>query len=160
MAKRDALTGLRNRAGLSKHLSQCGIKLREEKTPFCIIFIHIDFFKQVNDTHGHNTGDDTLVAFSQTIYNNIRIADKLGRWDGEEFILICKDSELKSAINMAEKLRLVIEAKTFVNNLKITASFGVAQMKETESTRDFIERADQALYDAKASGRNQVKSSL
>jgi len=159
MSKRDALTGLRNRAGLSKHLSQCENALIEDQTPFSIIFIDIDFFKQVNDNHGHNIGDDILVYFSQTIYNNIRIGDKLGRWGGEEFILVCKDSTLKSAISIAEKLCAVIDKSTFVNDLKITASFGVAEMKVTESTRDFIARADQALYKAKSNGRNQVQTS-
>ncbi|MCP4325708.1 MAG: GGDEF domain-containing protein, partial [Alteromonadales bacterium] len=159
MAKRDALTGLRNRAGLSKHFSECGIAHTENNTPFCIVFIDIDFFKQVNDIHGHNTGDDVLVSFSQTIYNNIRIADKLGRWGGEEFILICKNCNLESAVAIAEKLCLIVEKKVFPENLKITASFGVAEMKTTESTREFIERADKALYTAKSSGRNQVQAS-
>ncbi|WP_022941266.1 GGDEF domain-containing protein [Psychromonas hadalis] len=159
MAKRDELTGLRNRAGLSKHFSECGLALTEKNKPFSIIFIDIDFFKLVNDVHGHNTGDDILISFAQAIYNNIRIADKLGRWGGEEFILICKNSGLESAVATAEKLCLIIEDKVFADNLKITASFGVAQMRSDESTRAFIERADKALYDAKANGRNQVQAS-
>lgn len=158
MAKRDALTGLRNRAGLSKHFSECTVALSDKQIPFSIIFIDIDFFKQVNDVHGHNIGDDILISFSQVIYSNIRIADKLGRWGGEEFILICKNSDLDNAMTLAEKLCCMIEQQTFVNDLKITASFGVAEKQITESTRDFIERADQALYKAKSSGRNQVQA--
>ena len=91
------------------------------------------------------------------IYNNIRIEDKLGRWGGEEFILICKNSRLESGIATAEKLRKAIEKSEFANDLKITASFGVAEMKVTESTREFIDRADRALYKAKSNGRNQVQ---
>lgn len=159
MAKRDSLTGLRNRAGLSKHFSECGQALIEKKTPFSIVFIDIDFFKKFNDTHGHNIGDEILTGFAQVIYNNIRIADKLGRWGGEEFILICKNSCLKDAIINAEKLCNIVEDTAFINDLRVTASFGVAEMKRDETTKEFIERADKALYAAKTNGRNQVQAS-
>lgn len=157
-SKRDSLTGLRNRAGLSGHFSECNGALIEDEIAFSIVFIDIDFFKKVNDTYGHTVGDDILITFAKVIYNNIRITDKLGRWGGEEFILICKNSGLESAVRTAEKLCLIIENQTFPGNLKITASFGVAEMKTKESTREFIERADQALYKAKSEGRNQVQA--
>ncbi len=159
MAKRDALTGLRNRAGLSKHIVECELELTENQVPFSIIFIDIDFFKQVNDNYGHAVGDDILVSFAQVIYNNIRIADKLGRWGGEEFILICKNSQLEPSAVIAEKICQIIEKHTFPENIKLTASFGVAQMEIAESTRDFFDRADKALYAAKNNGRNQVQVS-
>lgn len=157
ISKRDTLTNLRNRTGLRKHFSECSIALIEKQIPFSIIFIDIDFFKEVNDIYGHNMGDDVLVCFSQLIYNNIRIEDKLGRWGGEEFILICKNSKLTSAIAAAEKLCHVVGNNLFAENLKITASFGVAEKKLAESTKEFIERADKALYKAKSNGRNQVQ---
>ncbi|PKF63368.1 hypothetical protein CW745_00490 [Psychromonas sp. psych-6C06] len=159
MSKRDSLTGLRNRAGLSNHFSECSNQLTTNQVPFSIVFIDIDFFKKINDVHGHNRGDDILVAFAQTIHSNIRIADRLGRWGGEEFILICKNSNLARAVATAEKLCAIIESQTFPGDLKITASFGVAEMKEGEATTAFIDRADQALYQAKSNGRNQVQAS-
>ena len=158
IAKRDALTNLRNRAGLDKHFSECSLALIEKQVPFSIIFIDIDFFKQINDIHGHNMGDDILVSFSQLLHKNIRIEDKLARWGGEEFMLICKNSRLANATASAENLCRFIEKSTFANNLKITASFGVAEMRPTESITQFIERADKALYKAKSNGRNQVQS--
>lgn len=160
MAKRDKLTGLRNRIGLSSHLVSCENKLIELNTPFCIIFIDIDFFKNVNDQHGHNTGDDVLVAFAQEIYQNIRIADKLARWGGEEFILLCKKTSLDQAAKIAEKICRKVSEKKFVHNLRITASFGVAEMYQQESTKQFFDRADKALYKAKKMGRNQVQMAI
>ncbi|GLS91949.1 GGDEF domain-containing protein [Psychromonas marina] len=160
MSKRDTLTGLRNRSGLSLHFTQCATDLLEQNTPFSIVFIDIDFFKNINDLYGHNRGDDILVTFAQIIHSNIRIADKLGRWGGEEFILICTNSTLNQANSIAEKLCRIIQQHLFGSDLQVTASFGVAEMYPDESVKDFIERADKALYKAKAEGRNQVQVSV
>lgn len=159
MIKRDGLTGLRNRIGLSQHLASCENELRECNTPFSIIFIDIDLFKNINDQYGHNVGDDILIEFAQEIYKNIRIDDKLARWGGEEFILLCKKTSLEQALIIAEKICLHLSDNVFSHNLRITASFGVAQMHPQENTKNFINRADQALYQAKKNGRNQAQAS-
>ena len=113
----------------------------------------------MNDTYGHNVGDQVLLAFAQTLSANTRTHDLLARWGGEEFVLACPDTTLDNASNLAEKLRRAIEISDWPKQLNITASFGVAQMLPQESPTDFIARADKALYVAKAQGRNCVRTS-
>lgn len=154
---RDPLTGVLNRDGLAP-VFQAG--LDSDTTPLLsLIFIDIDHFKKVNDTYGHNVGDQVLLAFAQTLSANTRTHDLLARWGGEEFVLACPDTTLDNASNLAEKLRRAIETSDWPKQLNITASFGVAQMLPQESPTDFIARADKALYVAKAQGRNCVRTS-
>ena len=154
---RDPLTGVLNRDGLAP-VFQAGLDL--DTTPLLsLIFIDIDHFKKVNDTYGHNVGDQVLLAFAQTLSANTRTHDLLARWGGEEFVLACPETTLENAANLAEKLRRAIETDDWPKQLKITASFGVAQMLPQESPTDFIARADKALYVAKAQGRNCVRTS-
>lgn len=154
---RDALTGVYNRGGIAhifeSHMhSQRGGKLS-------MIFIDIDYFKQVNDTHGHNTGDQVLIEFAQVLNKSTRGTDVLARWGGEEFVLICANTDLMKAAHLAEKLRTSIMEHTWPELIALTASFGVAEMQQ-ESPTDFIGRADKALYAAKTQGRNRVIISL
>lgn len=160
IAQHDPLTGLKNRAGLRTQFSISSKELIAHGTPFSIVFIDIDFFKKINDQFGHNKGDDILIAFAQVIHNNIRITDTFGRWGGEEFILICTNSTLNQTYLIAEKLCQMIQQHHFTDEFKITASFGVAEMNANESVKEFIERADKALYKAKSEGRNQVQISV
>lgn len=154
---RDPLTGVLNRDGLAP-VFQAGLDF--DTTPqLSLIFIDIDHFKKVNDTYGHNVGDQVLLAFAQTLSANTRTHDLLARWGGEEFVLACPDTTLDNASNLAEKLRRAIEISDWPKQLNITASFGVAQMLPQESPTDFIARADKALYVAKAQGRNCVRTS-
>lgn len=154
---RDPLTGVLNRDGLAPVFQQ---GLDSGTTPLLsLVFIDIDHFKKVNDSYGHNIGDQMLLAFAQMLSTNTRTHDLLARWGGEEFVLACPDTTLENAIDLAEKLRRTIEDAEWPKQLKITASFGVAQMIEGESPADFIARADKALYVAKAQGRNCVRSS-
>ncbi|WP_331344346.1 GGDEF domain-containing protein [Cellvibrio sp. UBA7661] len=154
---RDPLTGVFNRDGLAP-IFQLGFD--SDVTPLLsLIFIDIDHFKKVNDTYGHPIGDQVLLAFAQTLSANTRTHDLLARWGGEEFVLACPDTSLENALGLAEKLRRAIEESEWPKQLKLTASFGVAQMMEGESPTDFIARADKALYVAKAQGRNCVRAS-
>lgn len=154
---RDPLTGVLNRDGLAP-VFQAGLDF--DTTPLLsLIFIDIDHFKKVNDTYGHNIGDQVLLAFAQTLSANTRTHDLLARWGGEEFVLACPDTTLDNASNLAEKLRRAIETSDWPKQLNITASFGVAQLLPQESPTDFIARADKALYVAKAQGRNCVRAS-
>lgn len=149
---RDPLTGVLNREGLAPVFQQ--------PTPLLsLMFIDIDHFKKINDLHGHNVGDQVLCAFAQALSNNTRTHDLLARWGGEEFVLACPETNLDSALGLAEKLRRCIEESEWPHALKLTASFGVAQQMEGESPADFIGRADKALYVAKTQGRNCVSKS-
>jgi len=154
---RDPLTGVLNRDGLAPVFNQ-----RWDADSYqllSLIFIDIDLFKKINDTYGHNVGDQVLLAFAQVLSENTRTHDLLARWGGEEFVLACPDTTLENACGLAEKLRRCIEENDWPKALQVTASFGVAQMLKGESPTDFIARADKALYVAKAQGRNCVRTS-
>ena len=153
---RDPLTGVFNRDGLSPVFNEL-----HDDTPaqLSLIFIDIDHFKNINDAYGHNLGDQVLQVFAQTLSENTRTQDLLARWGGEEFVLACPDTTLENACGLAEKLRRCISEHEWPKGLKITASFGVAQLMDQESPTDFIARADKALYVAKAQGRNCVRAS-
>lgn len=147
-AERDPLTGALNRAG-------CEAIFTSEIKMLSIIFIDIDHFKPINDYHGHGVGDEILVEFVRRISENCRSTDFLARWGGEEFILICPNTQLEEAHELAESLRVMLSEHTWTQSISLTASFGVAQ-KGDEPLDQFIERADQALYAAKTRGRNRV----
>jgi len=154
---RDPLTGVLNRDGLAPVFKH---NWSADYTPLLsLIFIDIDHFKKINDTYGHNIGDQVLLAFAQTLSENTRTQDLLARWGGEEFVLACPETALENALGLAEKLRRAIEKSEWPKNLQVTASFGVAQLLPEESPTEFIARADKALYAAKAQGRNCVRSS-
>ncbi|GGO68182.1 GGDEF domain-containing protein [Bowmanella pacifica] len=147
-AERDPLTGALNRAGIEKIFTK-------ELEVLSLMFIDIDHFKSINDNHGHAVGDDILREFSKLISQNCRFTDFLARWGGEEFLLVCPNTALEDAYDLAQALRKLISDHQWANNIRLTASFGVAQ-QGNESPTAFIERADKALYDAKVRGRNQV----
>lgn len=149
-ASNDILTGALNRAGLRK----CFDKLTpSDLQKLSIIFLDIDHFKKINDNHGHNLGDVILKQFVAEINGACRTTDVLARWGGEEFLLICPETPLKQAMDVAEKIRLTIESSHWPKNITLTCSLGVAQMYD-EDLNTFIERADKALYCAKNNGRN------
>ncbi|WP_168172378.1 GGDEF domain-containing protein [Cellvibrio sp. PSBB023] len=152
---RDPLTGVLNRDGIAPVFEHAWDSHNHQQ--LSLIFIDIDNFKKINDDHGHNRGDEVLRLFAQVLVENTRAQDFLARWGGEEFVLACPDTNVKNATALAEKLRLAIQHTSWPQGLSITASFGVAQMHAHESPTDFIARADQALYEAKAQGRNGVR---
>lgn len=154
---RDPLTGVLNRDGLAPLFKQSWEA--DSTALLSLILIDIDHFKKINDTCGHNIGDQVLLAFAQVLSANTRTHDLLARWGGEEFVLACPDTTLENACGLAEKLRHCVEENDWPKALQVTASFGVAQMLPQESPTDFIARADKALYAAKAQGRNCVRSS-
>jgi len=154
---RDPLTGVLNRDGLAPVFNQSWSA--DSTHLLSLIFIDIDHFKKINDTYGHNVGDQVLLVFAQVLSANTRTHDLLARWGGEEFVLACPDTTLDNACGLAEKLRRCIEENDWPKGLQVTASFGVAQILPQESPTDFIARADRALYVAKAQGRNCVRTS-
>ncbi|MCU7835152.1 MAG: transporter substrate-binding domain-containing protein [gamma proteobacterium symbiont of Taylorina sp.] len=152
----DHLTRLYNRIKLDEVLQYEIKRANRLSSPFAIIILDIDFFKQVNDTYGHNIGDQILVELSQTLTNNLREIDILGRWGGEEFLIICPNTAQEGAMTLAENLRKSIEFHEFPEVKHKTASFGVAVFQKKDTAEIIIERADIALYKAKTSGRNMV----
>jgi len=159
----DALTKVYNRGAIEKLAEKDINRAKREDSHLSIILMDIDFFKQVNDKYGHQTGDVVLQEFSRRLTEHLRPYDNVGRYGGEEFILLLPQTDKKTALVIAEKLRDVIYQPVFnletQLSIAITASFGVASQKgKAVSWLDLVEQADQAMYHAKNSGRNQVKS--
>lgn len=156
----DKLTQVYNRVKLDEILEQQEHLFQRYQQKFSVIIIDIDFFKAVNDQFGHQAGDTILKEFSKLIESNIRTTDILGRWGGEEFMLISPKTDSKNAYIQAEKLRNIVENFSFSHMGSLTASFGVAEYhKKTDSIKDLIALADKALYKAKKDGRNRVVQS-
>ena len=155
----DALTQLINKMESESRLQAEAQRAQRYKRPLSFIFADIDYFKKVNDTYGHLAGDDVLKQFAKILKSNVRSTDIVGRFGGEEFVIICPESNHESAYKIAEKLRLAVESFNFPGIHKLTSSFGVSSLKmdEEEHINDLIKRADDALYQAKENGRNQVK---
>lgn len=150
----DALTNAFNRHGIEQIIESLEIRLNSTS----IIMFDIDHFKRINDRRGHDTGDRVLQKLSELVLKSTRTSDKLGRWGGEEFILICPNTSVGMAMALAEKLRIIIFDNVFEpeNPIAVTASFGVAAVRPNEAFTSAFKRADEALYSAKALGRNCV----
>jgi diguanylate cyclase (GGDEF)-like protein len=121
------------------------------------VLFDVDHFKVVNDTYGHQIGDEVLVRLSLLISSASRGVDLLARWGGEEFVILATGTDGSMASQFAEKLRAVVERAEFGVAGSVTCSFGVAEYAEGDSARTFVARADSALYKAKANGRNRVE---
>jgi len=149
----DSLTRVLNREGLRAFLMSPDA-LRPG--PMSIIFTDIDHFKRINDTHGHAVGDIVLKNFAQMITSTVRSADRVARWGGEEFLIVCMNTTAQQAMTLAEKLREHMGVQAWPAGLTVTASFGVAEHLPAEDIGEVIERADAGLYAAKRAGRNRV----
>jgi diguanylate cyclase (GGDEF)-like protein len=156
-AHSDPLTGALNRQGLREAL----VKQWQSPTPLAetasVIFIDLDYFKKINDLHGHPVGDEVLRRFAAMVQAEIRTTDKLVRWGGEEFLIICPATTAYQAMMLAEKLRLGMGHQLWPSRLDVTASFGVTALVNGEDLGEGIKRADAALYRAKANGRDRVE---
>lgn len=153
----DSLTQLVNRIRLDRVLDEQIELANRYQTPFAIILLDVDHFKQVNDTYGHLVGDDVLVRLAQILMTNTRSVDVVGRWGGEEFLIIAPNTGIDEAANFAEKLRLVLAGTEFPVVGYKTGSFGVTAFVPGDNLGTLVARADAALYIAKKAGRNQVK---
>ncbi|MCK5825672.1 MAG: diguanylate cyclase [Desulfuromusa sp.] len=157
VATTDRLTGLYNRAKIDETLVLELSRSQRFARPFALIILDIDFFKDVNDKHGHQTGDQVLIAFSQLLQKRVRDVDTLGRWGGEEFLITCPDTNHSGVLKLAETLRTTIEKCEFPTAGRKTASFGVTIWQPEDNPITIIARADKALYAAKHNGRNRVE---
>jgi diguanylate cyclase (GGDEF)-like protein len=153
----DRLTGLYNRLKLDQILDEEYARSLRYGSGFGIALIDVDKFKSVNDTYGHQVGDQVLIAFANVLSQNLRGIDVVGRWGGEEFLLICRATDLYGTIATAEKLRQAVADHVFRTIGTRTASFGVAAYQPGDIIVDIIARADTALYRAKENGRNRLE---
>ena len=161
LAIRDELTGSHNRRHLIKLIEGEKDRTARLGSLFCLCLLDIDFFKRINDTYGHNAGDTVLKTFAATVQRQIRESDSFGRYGGEEFLLMLPQTSLDEAIVLTERVRVSIEKMVFpdiARELKVTVSIGVAEFCFGESIGQTVARADEALYQAKSSGRNRVVS--
>lgn len=152
----DQLTGLNNRFKLDNALENELSRYARFQHPFGIILMDIDHFKDVNDSYGHATGDKILVCIASLLQFNIRKTDILGRWGGEEFLIICPEIDIEGMEKLAEKLRQVIESYDFPEAHSVTMSFGVSSYRKGDELTHLFKRSDDALYQAKNNGRNRV----
>ena len=152
----DPLTGVGNRRRFN-HLieSEIGRYYRHGMTPFSVLLLDIDHFKQINDTHGHLAGDNVLKKLSARIFDMLRTSDEISRWGGEEFAVMLPTANLGNSAALAERIRTDIARMDF-DGLNVTISIGAAEYCRGESMEDLMRRADQALYAAKQGGRNRV----
>jgi len=162
MALTDSLTGLFNRRYLLAHLRRSLDRILENRRPLSIIIFDMDKLKQVNDTYGHQTGDRMLILVAKTAASQIRSLDALARYGGDEFVILLPHTNLQMAASIAERIRFnlaALQIPTERGPLQVTLSIGVADLRTNppdQSVEQVVQRADQALYSAKQSGRNQV----
>ena len=154
LAQTDALTGTSNRSKLENELKVQFEHYRRYGRMFSVILIDIDHFKKINDTYGHNMGDNVLCQIATVLKNNTRSTDSVGRWGGEEFLIICSETTKEDALKLAEILRSNISQLQIEGLPSITASFGVSEINKGHMIHELIAEADIALYHSKASGRN------
>ncbi len=156
LATTDQLTQVPNRYRLNLDIQRTLISARRFEEDLCMILFDIDHFKEINDHYGHQVGDKVLITVSQTMQTMIREVDILGRWGGEEFLLICPKTDLLGACKLANKIRTQIQYLKLEEGTSVTLSAGVAQFDLKEDFEHLLKRLDDALYFAKNSGRNQV----
>ncbi len=165
-SQRDKLTDVKNRIGFHSDFDSqympyltTPVPEEEQKPMLSIIMCDIDFFKKVNDTYGHNAGDEVLRSVAKTLEKSVRAGDNVYRWGGEEFIIMLKGADVDIAAGVAERIRGKIEATPVYfahTEIRITMSFGCAQASPELTVEQNIETADERLYRAKETGRNRV----
>lgn len=159
MAVRDQLTGLYNRFKLIEVLEYELEQSRRYDTPFSVILLDVDDFKQINDRLGHNEGDKVLSGIAEATQAQVRSADTLGRWGGEEFLAILPKTDVAGAILVAEKICHAVASAEFSISEPVTVSIGISVYRKEDTTIDtLIGRADQAMYTAKSNGKNCVRT--
>lgn len=156
LATTDGLTGVANRQHIDSVLEDQRLSALRYDRFLSVVLLDIDTFKRIYDTFGHSVGDVVLKEMAALIGSMIRETDYFGRYGGEEFLLVLPETNLTDAQLVAEKIRQAVEEHPFPKVKSVTSSFGVACLKADESLRDFVHRADEALYASKSGGRNRV----
>jgi diguanylate cyclase len=161
LAELDELTGAYNRRCIMRMLGEEVARARRNGAPCSIALIDLDWFKRINDAFGHPVGDEVLRTFTITMFANIREFDRFGRYGGEEFLLVLPDTSTDGAAQILERLREIIadlDWSAFSPGMRVTISAGVTTLRPGETEDTFLARADGALYEAKARGRNRIAS--
>jgi diguanylate cyclase (GGDEF)-like protein len=151
LAMTDPLTGLRNRRSMQQQLSALGSLHRRHGTPLSALLLDVDHFKRVNDEHGHEEGDRVLRSVAERVAGRVRAEDVAGRWGGEEFLVLTPGADAAAALRLAEDLRVCVAESG------CTVSIGVAGLRDGMTPGDLVREADDAMYDAKAAGRDTVR---
>jgi diguanylate cyclase (GGDEF)-like protein len=158
-ATHDHLTGVWNRAAILDTLKRESDRSQREESPLSVIMVDLDHFKQINDRWGHQTGDEVLREVTKRLQSVLRPYDTLGRYGGEEFVVVAPGCDRNSSLKLAERLRGTVNAKpvlTPASSLPVTLSLGVASLSKGLSSESLLQRADEALYGAKRAGRNRT----
>lgn len=156
LAETDALTGLPNRNALNPSFSLDILRAQRYDRPLSAILLDIDHFKAVNDDFGHLSGDRVLESFARLLRDCVREVDTLCRWGGEEFLVICHETDLEQARQLAERILERVRRHAFPCPRPLTVSAGVATVMRGDTTSSLMQRADESLYDAKRHGRDRV----
>ena len=164
-ANTDGLTGVKNRKALDEHLRSLVERNRVTRAPFSLLMMDLDDFKQLNDIFGHTVGDRMLLAFAKKCSTAIRSGDFLARYGGEEFMLILPGASLRNATKKAKQLCKIIASARYAADdspradvVSVTVSIGVSTYQQGDTAKSLVDRADQCLYQAKATGKNRVVS--
>jgi len=159
LARRDALTGLQNRKSANERLRMEFLRLKRSGHPYAVLFMDVDWFKEVNDTHGHEAGDQVLRHMATVLTSSLRATDFVARYGGEEFLALLSETTREGALRIAEVVRRTVADQPFPVVGQVTVSIGVAMAHgEDEDEERAVRRADTALYQAKEDGRNAVRS--
>jgi diguanylate cyclase (GGDEF)-like protein len=156
LSERDQLTGCYNRRKIKEDLLREVSRSKRYGHIFSAIMLDIDCFKEINDEFGHNVGDRVLVEISEVIRNTVRACDIVGRWGGDEFVVLCPETNRDGTYFLADKLRKRIEGNKFGIVGDKTVSVGVAEYEAEDNIDGFMNKADKALYLAKRQGKNRV----
>jgi diguanylate cyclase (GGDEF)-like protein len=157
---KDSLTGLLQHAHIKERLATELVRSARQQQQVSVVMLDIDSFKKVNDNYGHLTGDQVITSLANLLKQQLRKSDMIGRYGGEEFLLVLPDCPVEKALNIVDKMREAFARLPFTfdgNHFKCTFSAGIASGLGVEFPDQVIEQADQALYQAKSAGRNQVK---
>ncbi|MEP1447376.1 MAG: diguanylate cyclase [Paraglaciecola sp.] len=160
LANNDPLTNTYNRHGLQQYIQAAFERYRRSQECFCILLVDYDHFKEINDSYGHDVGDIVLITGADLIKAGIREQDKLARWGGEEFLVLLPNTDLQGAFAIANKLKDAIFAHPIGQpvGVKVSISGGIAEVQKNDTFETLFKRADDALYQAKQNGRNQIRS--
>jgi len=156
-ATTDTLTGIANRRQFYSTLTAEMSRADRYRLPLAVIMLDLDHFKEINDTLGHQVGDDVLVELARLVSGVIREQDVFARWGGEEFVILAPSRDAEGMRQLAEKLRSAVESHSFPGVGRVTCSFGLAEYQPDEAIESFFKRIDAALYRAKENGRNRVE---
>jgi len=157
LAMKDPLTNLWNRRYMTEAMETELKRLSREGAPLSVMMLDVDRFKSINDRFGHDVGDDCLIGIARLLSETVRTTDLIGRWGGEEFLLLVRGGDAASIAQLADKLRRAVEGYSFNTVGRVTMSIGLTDYVGSEALDELLKRADEALYLAKNNGRNRVE---